>query len=68
MLPPDPFYGSGIVFGTLPSFLPAGVCASVGGSALRPAAYSEDHPFRVVLTVAAGLGRFLVLSIGLPWP
>ena len=24
--------------------------------------------FRVVLTVAAGLGNFLVLSIGLPWP
>ena len=27
-----------VVFGTLPYFLPAGVCASVGGSALRPAA------------------------------
>ena len=36
----DPCYGSGVVFGTLPYFLPAGVCAgvcaSVGGSALRP--------------------------------
>ena len=32
--------------------------------ALQPLAPS----FRVVLTVAAGLGRFLVLSIMLPWP
>ena len=32
--------------------------------ALQPLAPS----FRVVLTVAAGLGGFLVLSIGLPWP
>ena len=30
--------GRGVVFGTLPSFLPAGVGASVGGSALRSAA------------------------------
>ena len=28
--------GLGVVFGTLPYFLPAGVCASVGDSALRP--------------------------------
>ena len=43
-----------------------GFCTLVGGSAcaLQPLA-----PFyRVVLTVAAGLGRFLVLSIVLPWP
>ena len=32
--------------------------------ALQPLAAS----FRVVLTVATGLVRFLVLSIGLPWP
>ena len=43
-----------------------GFCTSVGGSAcaLQPLAPS----YRVVLTVAAGLGRFLVLSIVLPWP
>ena len=40
----DPCYGSGVVFGTLPYFLPAGVCASVGGSALRPAASGALFP------------------------
>ena len=50
----------------LPYFLPAGVCASVGGSALRPAA--AGALFLGGLTEAAGLGRFLVLSIVLPWP
>ena len=40
----DPCYGSGVVFGTLPYFLPAGVCASVGGSALRPAAAGTPFP------------------------
>ena len=33
-----------MVFGTLPSFLPAGVDASVGGSALRPAAAGALFP------------------------
>ena len=47
-------------------FCRLGFCTSVGGSAcaLQPLAPSS----RVVLTVAAGLGRFLVLSIVLTWP
>ena len=58
--------GSGVVLGTLPYFCRLGFCTSVGGStcALLPLAPS----YRVVLTVAAGCGRFLVLSIVLPWP
>ena len=39
-----PCYGSGVVFRTLPSFLPAGVGASVGCSALRPAAACALFP------------------------
>ena len=44
MLPPRPLLGVWGVFGTLPSFLPAGVGASVGGSALRPAAAGALFP------------------------
>ena len=40
----SPCYGSTVVVGTLPYFLPAGVCASVGGSALRPAAAGTFFP------------------------
>ena len=36
--------GSGVVFRTLPSFLPGGVGASVGSSALRPAAAGALFP------------------------
>ena len=54
-----------VVFGTLPSFLPAGVGASVGGSALR-ALQPLVPSFRVCLSEAAGFGGFLVLSIVLP--
>ena len=39
-----PCLGSGVVFRTLPSFLPAGVGASVGCSALRPAAACALFP------------------------
>ena len=62
----DPCCGSGVVLGTLPFFCRLGFCTSVGGSAcaLRPLAPS----YRLVLTEAAGRGRFLVLSIVLPWP
>ena len=41
---PGPCLGSGVDFGILPSFLPAGVGASVGGSALRPAAAGALFP------------------------
>ena len=41
---PDPCSGSGVVFRTQPSFLPAGVGASVGGSALRPTAAGVLFP------------------------
>ena len=41
---PVPYLGSGVVFRTLPSFLPAGVGASVGTSALRPAAAGALFP------------------------
>ena len=41
---PSPCSGSGVVFHTLPSFLPAGVGASVGGSALHPAAAGDLFP------------------------
>ena len=41
---PGPCSGSGVVFRTLPSFLPAGVGASVSGSALRPAAAGALFP------------------------
>ena len=41
---PDPCLGSGVAFGTLPYFRPAGVGASVGGSALRPAAAGALFP------------------------
>ena len=41
---PDLCLGSGVVFRTLPSFLPAWVGASVGSSALRPAAASALFP------------------------
>ena len=49
-----------------PTFCRRGFCTSVGGSAcaLQPLVPS----YRVVLTDTAGLGRFLVLSIVLPWP
>ena len=40
----DPCYGSGVVIGTLPSILPDGVRASVGGSSLRPAATGASFP------------------------
>ena len=58
--------GLGLSWVPCSPFCRLGFCTSVGGSAcaLQPLA-----PFyRVVLTVAAGLGRFLVLSIVLPWP
>ena len=41
---PNPCLGSGVFFGTLPYFLLAGVGASVGGSALRPAAVGALFP------------------------
>ena len=58
--------GLGLVLDTLPFFCRLGFCTSVGGSAcaLQPLAPS----YRMVLTEAAGRGRFLVLSIVLPWP
>ena len=40
----DPCYVFGVVFGTLPYSLPAGVCASVSGSALCPAASGALFP------------------------
>ena len=53
--------GLGLVLDTLPFFCWLGFCTSVGGSAcaLQPLAPS----YRMVLTEAAGRGRFLVLSI-----
>ena len=39
-----PMLGFSVAFGTLLSFLPAGVVASVGGSALRPAAAGALFP------------------------
>ena len=61
----DPCCRSGVVLGTLPFFCQLGFCTSVGGSAcaLQPLAPS----YRMVLTEAAGRGRFFVLSIVLPW-
>ena len=58
--------GLGLSWVPCPTFCRLGFCTSVGGSAcaLQPLAPSS----RVVLTEAAGLGRFLVLSIVLPWP
>ena len=58
--------GLGLSWVPCPTFCRLGFCTSVGGSAcaLQPLAPS----YRVVLTEAAGLGRFLVLSIVLPWP
>ena len=58
--------GLGLSWVPCPTFCQLGFCTSVGGSAcaLQPLAPS----YRVVLTEAAGLGRFLVLSLVLPWP
>ena len=58
--------GLGFSWVPCPTFCSLGFCTSVGGSAcaLQPLAPS----YWVVLTEAAGLGRFLVLSIVLPWP
>ena len=58
--------GLGLSWVPCSPFCRLGFCTSVGGSAcaMQPLAPS----YRVVLTVAAGLGRFLVLSIVLPWP
>ena len=58
--------GLGLSWVLCSPFCRLGFCTSVGGSAcaMQPLASS----YRVVLTVAAGLGRFLVLSIMLPWP
>ena len=58
--------GLGLSWVPCPTFCQLGFCTSVGGSAcaLQPLVPS----YRVVLTEAAGLGRFLVLSIVLPWP
>ena len=58
--------GLGLSWVPCPTFCRLGFCTSVSGSAcaLQPLAPS----YRVVLTEAAGLGRFLVLSIVLPWP
>ena len=57
--------GLGLSWVPCPTFCRLGFCTSVGGSActLQPLAPS----YRVVLTEAAGLGRFLVFSIVLPW-
>ena len=58
--------GLGLSWVPCPPFCRLGFCASVSDSAcaLQPLAPS----YRVVLTGAAGLGRFLVFSIVLPWP
>ena len=58
--------GLGLSWVPCPTFCRLGFCTSVGGSAcaLQPLAPS----YWVALTEAAGLGRFLVLSIVLPWP
>ena len=58
--------GLGLSWVPCPTFCRLGFCTSVGGSAC--ALQMLTHSYRVVLTVAAGLGRFLVLSIVLPWP
>ena len=53
--------GLGLSWGTLPYFLQ--------GWGFVPRSVARLAPsYRVVLTEAAGLGRFLVLSIVLPWP
>ena len=56
--------GLGLSWVPCPAFCQLGFCSSVGGSAcaLQPLAPS----YRLVLTEAAGLGGFLVLSIVLP--
>ena len=58
--------GLGLSWVPCPTSAGWGFCTSVGGltCALQPLAPS----YRVVLTVAEGRGRFLVLSIVLPWP
>ena len=58
--------GLGLSWVPCPTFCRLGFCSSVGDSAcaLQPLAPSS----RLVLTEAAGLGGFLVLSFVLPWP
>ena len=60
-----PLLGSGLVFRTLPSFLPAGVGASVGCSALRPAAACALFP-GVPLSPLCTLGRRSASRFTLP--
>ena len=55
-----------MVFRTLPSFLPSGVGASVGCSALRPAAACALFPG--YLSEAVGFGGFLGSLLGASWP
>ena len=58
--------GLGLSWVPCPTFCRLGFCTSVGG--LACALQLLTSSYRVVLTEAAGLGRFLVLSIVLPWP
>ena len=58
--------GLGLSWVPCSSFCRLGFCTSVGGSAC--ALQSLAPSSRVVLSVAGGLGWFLVLSIMLPWP
>ena len=58
--------GLGLSWVPCPTFCRLGFCTSVGGSTCALQLLTPSY--RVVLTDAAGLGRFLVLSIVLPWP
>ena len=58
--------GLGLSWVPCPTFCRLGFCTSVGDSACALQLLTPSY--RVVLTAAAGLGRFLVLSIVLPWP
>ena len=57
--------GLGLSWVPCPTFCRLGFGTSVGGSACALQLLTPSY--RVVLTEAAGLGRFLVLSIVLPW-
>ena len=58
--------GLGLSWVPCPTFCRRGFCTSVGGSACALQLLAPSY--RVVLTEATGLGRFLVLSVVLPWP
>ena len=58
--------GLGLSWVPCPTLCRLGFCTSVGGWACTRQPLSPSY--RVVLNEAAGLGRFLVLSIVLPWP